>query len=90
MSTLSRHEGSIRIGLTILAMLSGVFWSPWIALVCMVVLAFAYTAYEVLFIGLFIDFLWQPIAFLHPLPLFTILALLAVWLLEPVRSQLLS
>lgn len=90
MSTLSRHEGSIRIGLTLIALLSGIFWSPWIALACMIMLAFAYTAYEVLFIGLVLDFLWHPIAVLHPLPLFTIVAILSVWLLEPIRSQLLS
>jgi hypothetical protein len=90
MYTLSRHAASIRTILVVIALVGGVFVHPAIALVCMAALALAYTAYEVLFLGLMMDFIWQPVSLLHPLPLFTLAAILLLWLLEPVRSQLLS
>jgi hypothetical protein len=90
MYTLSRHAISIRTILVVIALVGGIFVHPAVALVCMAALALAYTAYEVLFLGIFMDFLWQPVSFMHPLPLFTIVAILLLWLLEPVRSQLLQ
>lgn len=89
MSILSRHEINIRILLTIVGVLGGFFVHPAIPAVCIVFLAFAYRSYEALVLGLLIDFAWQPVGFAHPLPIFTIGAIVIVWVFEPIRSQLL-
>jgi hypothetical protein len=71
-------------------MCAALFGSVYVAVLCMVVPALRYRAGEVLFLGLFIDFLWQPAGgFLSPLPLFTILAAVVVWGFEPIRKRLL-
>jgi hypothetical protein len=54
-------------------------------------LAFRFRAWEVMVLGMFIDFLWLPGGtFIAPLPLFTIAGLILVWGLEPLRSEFLS
>lgn len=62
---------------------------PWVALVCIVVLALRYAAWEALFIGLMIDLAWLPIVSLHQIPVYTLLAIVIVWGLGPVRSRFL-
>lgn len=75
--------------LAIGAILGAIFFPPWVTIICMGLSAFRYPAWEVLFIGLLTDFLWLPPGFLHPLPIFTISALVLVWGLEPLRKEFL-
>lgn len=75
--------------LAIIGVLGAIFAPPWVTILCMGALAFRYTAWEVLFIGIFTDFLWLPHGFLHPLPIFTIAGLILVWGLEPLRKEFL-
>lgn len=75
------------IGTAITGALYAPFWAP---LFCMFVLSARYRAVEVPFIGLFIDFLWLPsVGFMDPFPLFTMLGIALLWLLEPMRRELL-
>lgn len=69
----------------------GAIVAPWfVPLAAIVLLALLYPAWEVLFIGLLVDFLWLPFGgAIQPLPLFTLAALLLVWGLEPLRREFL-
>jgi hypothetical protein len=70
---------------------SVIFLSPLFALMAVVLLSLRYRAWEVLFIGLLMDLLWLPSgSFLYAVPISTILAATIVWLLEPLREQLLT
>lgn len=89
MSILSHHEIRIRILLTLIGVFGGMFVHPMVPIVCILLLACAYRSTEALFLGLFMDFAWQPLSYLHPLPYFTLGAIVIVWLFEPIRSQLL-
>jgi hypothetical protein len=64
--------------------------SWWVPVVCIVLLAIPYRAWEAILLGAFIDLLWLPAGIgLHSLPLFTIGAIVVVWGLEPLRAQFL-
>ena len=78
----------IRPTLALVGILGAIFAPPWVPLICMVLLAFRYPAWEVLFIGLLVDFLWLP-AFAHGAPLFTIAGFILAWGLEPLRKEFL-
>ena len=95
---------SIRIFLFIAASAAATLLPPWITLLIMVLLSVRYAAVEVLVLGLLMDFLWfTPVTLLgtassglgglsglvHSLPLFTLVALILVWGLEPLRNELL-
>jgi hypothetical protein len=68
----------------------GVFIAPpYVPFVCIVLLALRFRAWEALFIGLLCDFVWLPQSPYHALPLFTLAAMAIVWVLEPLRVQLL-
>lgn len=86
----------IRATLCALGVLAALFGVPWLALVFMIVLALRFASWEALIIGLMVDLLWYgtgtlggfgPIAVV-PFPFFTILAIAIVWLLEPLRNEL--
>lgn len=77
------------MAIVIAAFLSAVFALPWITFLALVLLALRFRAWEVPVIGLAMDFLWLPGSFMLPLPLFTLAALVIVWGLEPLRSELL-
>ena len=71
----------------LLGVLMGMFYVP---VVCMFVLAIRYRAWEVIVLGLLIDFIWQPAGtILQSFPIFTVSAILAVWAFEPLRAQFL-
>lgn len=89
MSILSRHEIEIRVLLTAIGVIGGIFLHPAVPLICIVLLSFAYRSFEAILLGLFVDFAWQPVAYMEPMPYFTLGAILVVWLLEPIRMQLL-
>ena len=75
--------------LAVAGVLGAIFAPPWVTIICMGLLAARYPAWEVLFIGMLIDFLWMPPGFFHPLPIFTIAGLILVWGLEPLRKEFL-
>ena len=79
----------MRLTLVMLAIL-GVFTTPWLSLVAVLILSLLYRAYEVLLIGLLFDFLWLPLG--SPLtfvPWATIIAICVVMLAEPLRNEFL-
>lgn len=80
---------TIRIGLAAVGVFGAIFLPPWIPLGAMTLLAIRFRAWEVLGIGLLIDFLWLPAGLLFPLPLFTLAGIIIVWGLEPLRAEFL-
>ncbi len=65
------------------------FAPPWVPLVFIILLALRFRAWEGLFIGLLVDFLWLPeVSLRHP-PFYTLAAILIVWALEPLRKEFL-
>ena len=83
------RSSSIRVTVFALGILGALFASPWFPLLCMGVLALRFRPWEVLIIGVLVDFLWLPGLFFFPVPLFTIAALALAWGLEPLRNELL-
>ena len=82
---------SIRIIIAAIGFLGAVFAPPWVALSCIVLLSLRYRAWEVIVLGLTVDFMWLPGGpSTHLFPIFTIVALIIVWGLEPLRLQFLE
>ena len=67
----------------------GFFVDPWVVLICMGILALRYAAWEILLIGVLMDFLWLPMGILHPVPLFTLASFILAWGMEPLRNEFL-
>ena len=83
-------KNNVRIALGALGLLGALFTVAWVPLACMALLAVRFRAWEVLGIGLLVDFLWLPTgSFFFPLPLFSIAGLFLVWGPEPLRTQFL-
>jgi len=66
-----------------------IFFPPWFSLVCGIILAVRYRAWEVILMGLCMDLLWMPSG-AWQIPYATLLAIFIVWALEPLRSELLN
>ena len=82
---------SVRILIAIAGFIGAIFAPPWVVLACIVMLSLRYRAWEVVILGLVTDFMWLTAGpSIHTLPLFTILALIIVWGLEPLRLQFLE
>ncbi|KKW45112.1 MAG: hypothetical protein UY94_C0003G0011 [Parcubacteria group bacterium GW2011_GWA2_56_21] len=80
----------MRVSLFVAGVLGAIFFPPWVPLVCMGALALRFRAWEVIILGMLVDFLWLPSgAFFGTLPLFTIAGLILAWGLEPLRSEFL-
>ncbi len=82
-------KNRVRLFLFSLGVLGVIFAPPWVPLIAIGSSAFLYPAWEVLVIGLFADFVWLP-ADPISLPIFTILSLIMVWGLEPLRREFLK
>ena len=65
-----------------------VIFPPWIPLIAMGVLSLFFRSWEVIFIGLFADFVWLSGGLGAAWPLFTIASLILAWGLEPLRNEL--
>ncbi len=76
----------MHIALAIIAFASIIFFPPWVALMCAVLLSLRYRAWEVVVLGLCMDLAWHG----GGLPYFMIICIAIVWILEPVRMRLLS
>ncbi|KKW19494.1 MAG: hypothetical protein UY63_C0012G0003 [Parcubacteria group bacterium GW2011_GWA2_51_10] len=78
----------MRLLLTCAGIASSLFAPAWVTLLFMGALALRYPAWEVLLIGILMDYLWMPDV-LYSLPLFTITAFILVWGFEPLRKEFL-
>jgi hypothetical protein len=85
----SPHERKLRIVLALCGLLGIIFFHPFVTLGCVILLALLSGGVEAISLGLLMDFAWQPIALLHPLPLFLIAGIAITWLFEPVRTRFL-
>lgn len=82
---------SLRIAIAAVGFLGAVFAPPWVTLACIILLSLRYRAWEVIMLGLVTDLFWLPGGpSAHMFPLFTIIALIIVWGLEPLRLQFLE
>jgi hypothetical protein len=78
----------LRIAVAVIGFLSAIFLPWWIPVICIIILALRWRAWEAIFLGVFMDLLW-----LSPgvgLPLFTIFAIAIVWVFEPLRNEFLA
>lgn len=82
---------ALRIVIAAIGFLSAIFWSWYIPVLCIVLLSLRFRAWEAIVLGVFMDLLWlAPGGGFHGLPLFTIFAIVVVWVFEPLRTELLS
>lgn len=79
----------MRVGLSIVGFISAFFMPWWITVIIMIGLSVRYRAWEVLIMGFIMDALWTPASLMH-VPLYTVIAIVIVWLFEPLRDQLLE
>lgn len=77
---------AIRITLALVGLFSAFALSPIVTILCMTAIALRYAAWEVIVLGLFMDFLWLPAG--SAFPLFTLLGIVLVWGLLPLRREL--
>ena len=84
----SRH--ALRILIAIFGLVSIFVLPAWVPVICIIVLALRYRAWEAIMLGVLIDLTWLPAGlFIHSLPLYTILSIVVVWGFEPLRQQFL-
>lgn len=82
---------SVRMLLVLCAFVSAVAAPPWVPFLFALVLALRFPAWEVIILGLCIDLAWLPVhVSTEGFPLATILGIFLVWVLEPVRRELLE
>ena len=80
----------VRIVIALFGTISVFILPSWVAVLCIIALALRYRAWEAILIGALIDLAWLPSGSVeHALPLLTLLALVIVWGLEPLRAQFL-
>ncbi len=82
----------LRIALALFGFVSVFFLPAWVTLTCIVALAIYYRSFEAIILGLLMDLVWfapslGESGFLQSMPVYTLLAILAVWLLEPLRLE---
>ena len=83
-------EQNLRSVLALAGFLAAFFAPWWITAALIFLLAMRFSSWEALLLGLLMDFLWLPTgSLLYPLPLFTLGAIAAVWIFEPLRTQFL-
>lgn len=91
---LSLVSNNARLFLGCTLMVSVLFAPPFITAIIALVLALRWRAWEVIAAGIFMDFLWLPDSFsfisLQSLPLITLIAMIVVFGLEPLRRLLLA
>ena len=79
----------MRITLTLVGIAAIFFGPAWVGMLCMVLLSIRWSAWEVILMGALIDILWQPSTYAHGIPVATLLSIALVWVLLPLRAQLL-
>ncbi len=80
----------MRILIACVGCASAIVGSPWLTALCILALCIRYPAWEAVALAFMIDLIWLPAELsLVTVPYFTILTILIVWLLEPLRMQFL-
>ena len=79
-------ENSTRILLGLWGLWAVLFGPWWLPLVPIVLLSMRFRAWEGIFLGLLMDFLWLPA---YHVPFYFLGALAIVWFFEPLREELL-
>lgn len=83
----------LRLFLGIVMFWGILFASWWLPLMCAVLLTLRFRAWEVILAGMFMDLYWMPelvtLTSFDSIPMATIIAVVLVFALEPVRRQLL-
>lgn len=91
---LSQVSSNARILLGCALILSVLFAPPLVTAIISLVLALRWCAWEVIAASIFMDFLWLPDSFsftsFESLPLLTIISMILVFALEPLRRLLLA
>jgi hypothetical protein len=81
----------IRVIVGLFGFTSIFFLSPIFVFLAVIILSVRYRAWEALFMGLILDFMWSPGGSMMMLiPFATLLSIFIVWALEPLRSELLT
>jgi hypothetical protein len=80
----------VRIVIATIGLLGGIFLTPYIPLLAAAILALRFRAWEAMVLGLIVDMLWLPPGFMWGIPVATILAIVLVWGLEPLRKEFLN
>ena len=82
-------ETYVRVGVTLAGLLGALFAPWWVPLICMLLLSLRFSAWEVPFIGLLVDFLWLPGDKTFAIPIFMLAGIVLVWVASPLRKQFL-
>lgn len=80
---------NFRFAIAVVGFLGAIIAPPFVPVLCMIVLSLRFRAFEVIGIGFFMDMLWLPAAMPESWPLFTIISIIIVWGLEPLRLEFL-
>lgn len=82
---------ALRVLIALVGFLGAIFAPWWIPAICIVLLSIRWRAWEAIVLGAFMDLLWwTPESGFHGLPLFTVFAIVVVWIFEPLRSEFLA
>lgn len=85
-----QYSSLFRIVGAFVGILSALIGSPWIVATIMIALAVRFRAWEILVLGVVMDFVWLPADLsLWHFPFFTIGALILLWGLESFRNEIL-
>ena len=79
-----------RLILDSVCLVSVIFFPFWISLILMTLTCVRFRAIEIMFLGLFMNFLWYPATPWYAIPWFILFGIGIVWILEPVRAELLT
>ena len=77
----------LRIAIFVVSVVGGLYVSAWIPAAGILLLSLRWRAFEALALGLGMDFFWLPVGHV---PLFTLGAILVVWIMEPIRREFLT
>ena len=79
----------MRIALAFACLFFAFFGPLLVSVVCAVLLATRWRAWEIVMIAVIADVLWMPVATPGNFPLLTSAAIALVWFMEPLRRELL-
>lgn len=80
----------MRFLLALTACIGALYLPPFVPFIILVVLALRFRAHEAILLGLGMDLVWLPADITSAVPWCTLIAIMIVWALEPLRVQLLK
>ena len=83
------YKNKLRSLLALFGVYSVFFLPPFVPFITALLLSILFPAWEVILIGMLLDFTWLPVSPLH-LPTATLVAIAMVWIFEPLRNEFLS